>query len=312
MISAKVIADSMGPDGQRVTTMELEYPRFIHAQVMTHRVFSRNGASSRAIPVERMLERVETDPVRPVAWPREQRGMQGGEELDGLDRLDAEGLWTDTHRATTKLIRHYLADHPDKATRLHKSVVNRLLEPFVWMRLIVTATDWDGFWRQRAGNGEGYTDAQAEIHMLADRMLRDAYLASAPRRVGYHHWHLPYVTGDSETLDAIKDRFWRDAGERAIGAKIVQMAKRISVARCARVSYLTHDGRRDIEADLKLADRLASADPPHASPFEHVCTPAKPPRRIVTDGVAYVAEDDLTPGNLDGWRQYRHDLFPTL
>jgi thymidylate synthase ThyX len=85
MISAKIIADSISESeyGDRITTFELEYPRFIHGELMTHRLFSRNAASSRAIPINKMMDQVLTAPAMPVEWGLNKSGMQAEEMLKG-------------------------------------------------------------------------------------------------------------------------------------------------------------------------------------------------------------------------------------
>jgi hypothetical protein len=150
---------------------------------------------------------------------------------------------------------------------VHKQVTNRLLEPFQWHTVIVTATYWDGFWQQRCSDL-----AQPEIRVAAQAM-RAAYDASTPKVVGEGEWHLPYLQEDEAGLDT-------------------DVATRVCAARCARVSYLTQNGVRSIEEDLTLYERLVTATPPHASPLEHVATPA--------------VADSGPQGNLAGWVQLRH------
>lgn len=266
--AAKVILDSVSPEGSRLTTMEVRFHRFVLAEFNTHRVFSRNSASSRAIPVAKQLEMVSEWPALPVKWAAEQPGMQGGSELEGQDRRDAVALFGDVHDVVTGMVDAYLERHPDKSTRLHKSLINRLLEPFMWHTVIVTATEWGNFFDQRCS-----PLAQPEIEAVA-LLMEEALAASTPQRLFYGEWHLPYVTG---TIDALED----------LDTKLA-----LSAARCARVSYLNHDGVRDIDADVKLFKRLRDAEPPHFSPFEHQATPKVQCNR----------------GNFDGWMQYRHCL----
>ena len=281
--SAKVIADSISPVGHRVTTIEVTMHRMVLAEFNTHRVFSRNSASSRAIPVEKQLDKFVNTPWMPVDYAAEQRGMQGGSSLTGDDLRDAQGMFSDIHDYISSRVTGYLESHPDKSTRLHKSLINRLLEPMLGHTVIVTATDWDGFWEQRCS-----PLAQPEIRVAADAMC-EAYNNSAPDLTEYGEWHLPYFD-------------WEDIGKIAemmtdgqLEMSPIATAKAISAARCARVSYLTHDGKRDIMKDLELFERLVSARPGHWSPLEHVATPDP----------AYTA-----PGNLRGWRQLRHDYEP--
>lgn len=305
-IEAKILLDSISPAYQRVTTFELNYHRFVHAEFMTHRVFSRNAGSSRAIPVEKSITAVKNEPAFPIEWRAEQKGMQGGTELEGRDLIEARYLFEDVHRQTVARIERYLESHP-KESRLHKSLINRLLEPFSWIKVIVTATDWEGYWFQRCSPDElygegGIGDAMPEIRLLADTMLKE-YRASEPQFVDWGQWHAPLL--DDEDFEAIADLAMdrTDAMGQANDAHIYlaeEIGRQVSAARCARVSYLTHHGTRDIEEDIRLFERLAmrepgSRSPSHWSPLEHVCTP-------------HTIEHGLPRGNLTGWRQYRHEL----
>jgi hypothetical protein len=277
---ARVLADSVSPAGRRLTTLEVVMHRYVLAEFNTHRVFSRNSASSRAIPVRKMLDRVAHETAFPGVWSAKQRGMQGGEPLSEYDVERAEAIWRDA-----------ADDAIGWATKLddlgvHKSIVNRLLEPFLWHTVIVSATDWDGFWKQRCS-----PLAQPEIRVPAEAM-RAAYNASEPNELNWSDWHLPLI--HLEDWPAIEEFVSEWSGEHGTLTP-TDVAKDISAARCARVSYLTHDGKRDIREDIQLAGRLKSASPPHASPFEHVATP---------DWPAYVV------GNFTEWSQYRHELWP--
>jgi Thymidylate synthase complementing protein len=256
---ARVVADSLSPAGSRVTTIEARIHRFVLAELNTHRAFSRNSASSRAVPVARMIRSVETDPALPEEFGTARAGMQAGPPIE--NDMEALTAWLAARDAAVAAART-LAE-----LGVHKQVTNRLLEPFQWHTVIVTATYWDGFWQQRCSDL-----AQPEIRVAAQAM-RAAYDASTPAAVGEGEWHLPYLQADEAGLD-------------------VEVAKRVCAARCARVSYLTHDGVRSIDEDLTLYERLVTATPPHASPLEHVATPT----RSDTDPV----------GNLRGWVQLRH------
>ena len=275
--SARVILDSINEYGDRLTTVEATMVRFVLAEINTHRSHSRNSASSRAIPIQKQLDRVSITPAYPLVWTSEQKGMQGGPPLEGRDLQDAMDLFEAVHGCTTSLIEHYLAKHPlDKGPRLHKSLLNRLLEPFMWHTVILSATDegWNNFFQLRSSY---YTDlAQPELMAVAD-MIYDAMRDSSPKFMDHDEWHTPYIREDDE-FPGFTD--------------LRQVKRKVSIARCARVSYLTHDGRRDIEEDLAMYERLISAEPPHSSPAEHVATPA------------WRAEE--TKGNFRGWHQARH------
>ena len=264
---ARVVSDSVSPAGARLTTVEATLHRFVLAEINTHRVFSRNSASSRAIPVTKQLERVSQDPAWPVTWPAEHTGMQGGVALLDSDLEDAQQLFHDAHDAVCGLVKDYLERHPDKEHRLHKSLLNRLLEPFLWHTVVITSTEWDNFFALRCS-----PLAQPEIRAVAEA-IRAAIRDSEPTPVGTGAWHTPYVDRD-EQFDSLDTRLM------------------VSAARCARVSYLTHDGRTDVSSDLLLFERLTESRPAHSSPLEHVATPAPP--------------GDIVLGNFHGWHQYRH------
>jgi thymidylate synthase ThyX len=261
--SARVLTDSLSPAGVRLTTMEVRYPRFIHSEMMTHRVFSRNAASSRAIPIKKMIAAVREDPAMPIYWGRNQSGMSARAEIDDAARDLAEREWR-------RALENALASAErlsEGDIDLHKQLVNRLLEPFAWITVIITATEWANFFTQRT-----HPDAQPEISKIASMMF-DAYRESAPRPVAAGGWHLPLIQDDERDLDP-------------------DLLCKLSVARSARVSYLTHDGKRDHEKDLELYDRLLSGGANgHWSPTEHVATP--------------LADAETFSGNLRGWLQYR-------
>ena len=273
--TAKIIADSVSEAGVRLTTMEVTMHRFVLAEFNTHRMFSRNSASSRAIPYHKIRNRVVDDPAFPVKWASEQKGMQGGDELTEE--------FLNLSKSTWLVARDKAIDGADLLNEfgLHKSLVNRLIEPFTWHTVIVTATEWDNFFHQRC-----HPDAQPEMKAAADAMQL-AYYSVDPRQYRpYCHgtWHVPYT--DEQTVNDIKARFDMDNHLTHL-----EYLKKISVARCARVSYLTQDGVRDIQADLELFDRLKGSG--HWSPFEHVATPIQATQ---------------WSGNFRGWRQFRKEF----
>lgn len=294
-ISAKVIADSVSEQGVRLTTLQLRYPRFIHAEFMTHRVFSRNASSSRAVPVQRLIDDVLTDPAIPIYWGKNQPGMQAEGELQDRERTLAWQNWMRGLDYAVGVARA-LAD-----LKLHKQIVNRILEPFAHINVIVTATDYDNFFELR-----DHEDAEPHIRDLA-RAMRKAMNESEPTLLRPGQWHLPYV-----------DTQIRDDGEQSYEIRLthpddevqgstfvsLEKARKISTARCARVSYMTHDGRiPSIEEDLALAERLL--EDAHLSPFEHQATPDT--ITILPDADYPVEVWCRRPlhGNLRGWIQNR-------
>jgi hypothetical protein len=288
-ITARVIADSAWEDGRsRLTTFVLRYPRFVHSEVMTHRVFSRNASSSRAIPVKKMIEQAMNAPAMPVFWGKNQSGMQAQEELSEAEILAAKMVWLDARDAAV--------DHAQQLLSLgvHKQIANRILEPWMYIEVVITATDWANFYALR-----DHADAQPEIRELA-RVMLEAHQASTPQKLKQGEWHLPFISDE--------DR--RNFGAATDG----WLLPKISAARCARVSYLKHDGTQStVEEDLALFERLMGGNPKHASPTEHQ---ARVP--IVPEFDSIQAPDDYTfsasaefvfkpelRSNLDGWVQFR-------
>lgn len=257
---AEVLIDSVNPAGQRLTTFVLRFPRFVLSEFNTHRMFSRNASSSRAIPTTKLMQQLREDPVLPVEWGRNQSGMQARTVLDPDAARAAEEQWLKARDAALA--------HAEQLREIgvHKQIVNRVLEPWMWTSVIVSSTTYDNFFTLRC-----HPDAQPEIKRLAD-LMRAAFGASTPvpRQAG--DWHLPFVGPDDDALS-------------------IQERQQVSVARCARVSYLTHVGTRDIDADKRLYRQLLEAG--HWSPFEHV---------------AQAAADTTRFNNFSGWQAYRHQM----
>lgn len=236
-MQVQIIADSISRAGVRVTTMQLRMHRFILAEFNTHRMFSRNTSSSRAIPTNKLRQMVLNHPAIPIQWGTNKRGMQSDIPLEGEDEQRAIDIWRAAAQDALK--------HAEALSNLnvHKEVVNRILEPFMWANTIVTATEWENFFKLRV-----HADAQPEMSLLA-RMMQDALNDSDPKLIQPCDWHLPY---------------YNEADEDALIR---------STARCARVSYLTFQGTQTtLEDDRRLYKKLLSAG--HMSPFEHQCTPA--------------------------------------
>lgn len=288
-ITAKVICDSICKHSKiRITTLELEYPRFIHSEFMTHRVFSRNASSSRAIPVAKVIQAVIDNPAMPIHWGKNQSGMQAHEELDDSGKESVERLWIDARDCAVQLAREM------SEVGAHKQIVNRILEPFTHIKVIVTATDFANFFALR-----DHEDAQPEIRELA-RVMKAAMETSTPKSLGLGEWHLPYL--DDEDLANINNHMAESSITRHEPNKwdVCMMACAVSAARCARVSYLTHNGERPtLEKDLELYRHLVNANPPHMSPCEHQASPN-----------CYSKVADLgypiTHSNFRGWNQFRH------
>lgn len=257
----KILADSVNPKGCRLTTFEVTYPRFVHSEFMTHRTLSRNAASSRAIPVKKVLDKVQLDPVLPVFWGKNQAGMQANAELEGDDLIAAKEAWLWTRDQAVIGVERMLK------AGLHKQIANRALEPWFWITVLVTATDYSNFFGLRR-----HKDAQPEIKYIADLMY-DAYTTHEPTQLKNKEWHLPLAPDKEELLKS--------------GSSMEDILK-ICTGRAARISYLTHDGVRNPAADLELHDKLKTSR--HMSPFEH-CAQA-------LNNCKYY-------GNFKGFKQYR-------
>jgi hypothetical protein len=243
-ISAQVVEDSITPSGSRLTTLQLTYPRFILAELNTHRVFSRNSSSSRAIPVSKMMDMVHHSPAMPVHWGKNEKGMQAREELESFEKRQAITCWISASERAIEFAKQMVT------LGVHKQVVNRLLEPFQFTKTVLTSSEWDNFFELRH-----HEDADPNFFELA-RVIYIARQASMPVLLKPGEWHLPYVM-DSERKILTKR-------ERVIA----------STARCCRVSYLKHDGTNStLKEDLDLHERLVGAQPRHSSPAEHQATP---------------------------------------
>lgn len=268
-ISAKVIEDSINSSGVRLITYQLLYPRFILAEVNTHRVFSRSSSSSRAIPVQKMIDQVSMKPAMPIHWGKNQKGMQAKEELEDFDKRQAMSTWLESaHRAVQSA--RMLA-----STGAHKQIVNRVLEPFQFTSTVLTSTFYDNFYELRY-----HEDAQPEFYELA-RVMHIAGVVSTPKELVSGQWHLPYITENERKSLSLKEQVTA------------------STARCCRVSYLKHDGTfSTLAEDLELHDRLVGSIPRHSSPAEHQATPKGFMDRLLT-GSKYSGNFDKT------WIQYR-------
>lgn len=285
-ISAKVIASSLNTCGEQtmITTFELEYPRFIHSELMTHRVFSRNGASSRAIPVEKQIEYIISNTAMPLEWGKNKSGMQASEMVDNPIQDEAISVWIkardDAIQNARKLIK----------LGIHKQLTNRITEPFTHMKIIVTSTEFENWFKLR-----DHPDAQPEIQKLAQAM-KTAFANSTPRLLSNKEWHMPYY----------EDGYWSPS----ISKHNLEDAKAISSSCCAQVSYRKLDDT--LEKAKLIYDRLITSEPVHASPFEHQAYPVDQ----LSDwknipGATHIDKDNVVwSGNFRNWiqnRQIIHD-----
>lgn len=298
-ITAKIIAHSKSVvSGKEIVTFELQYPRFILAELNTHRLFSRNSASSRAIPVAKMIEQVRHDPAMPVHWGKNQPGMQAKEELEGESYWETKRQWW--------LAGDNAADAAQamQDAGAHKQIVNRILEPFQMMKTVLTATEFDNFFWLRK-----HADAQPEIKLLAERMW-EALQASSPVNLEAGDWHTPYFGAG----------YWLEG----CGVPL-EDALAISSSCCAQVSYRKLDD--SLEKAKYIFDKLIESKPCHASPTEHQATPMQQGGEFLDEGGEYSLncphstdcweegithsdrEGNLWSGNFKGWIQHRQ-LIP--
>lgn len=266
---ATILADSISPARVRLTTFEVTFPRFILAEVNTHRVLSRNSNSSRAIPPEKQIERLLASPFVPQFGARV-TGMGVGIVFDEGDQDSAQDIWLE---ARDDMIRH--------AQRLidlgaDKSRINRLLEPFMWQTAIISATEWDNFFALRTDKA-----AQPEFRIVA-QMMQDAYDQNIPNQLGYGEWHHPGISDEEYKTMRLRGKP-KDALAVAVG----------------RLARWTSYGNKTFEPwakSIERHDQLSTSG--HWSPFEHIATPL---RLFYTDDIPF-------SGNFRGWRQYRKDF----
>jgi hypothetical protein len=287
--NAKVLADSIPPGGgPRLTTLEVTFPRFILAEVNTHRVLSRNSASSRAIPTEKIIQRVLDDPFIPETFNKRVKGMGVGEAFDSAEQYACYGHWIqarDNAVEQAKWLNEFGVD---------KSRVNRLLEPFMWHTAIISATEWNNFFALR-----DHEAAQPEFRITA-QLMKKAMAASEPLELEEDEWHLPLVDLGSEFLEAKATGHWDYWAD-------------ISASRCARVSYNRQHDDEPRENTEARAEKLATSG--HLSPFEHPARPFTAEEQQAIDTVQSLVIDSSLPihpvinsefcGNFRGWVQKR-------
>lgn len=299
--SAKILADSISPAGHRLTTFEATFPRIVLSELNTHRMLSRNSASSRAIPVEKMIKRVFEDPYVPTHWGKNQKGMQAEQDVGEEQRHQAEVIWFEARD-----------DAAGDAQRLldvgiHKQITNRLLEPFMWHTALITGTEWANFFHLR-DNKDAHPDFRDLAHAMGELWRKEE-----PKWLGENDWHAPLLSDEDFEQAILTDP--------THPTLVQERLCKISVGRCARVSYLTHDGKRDPQADVDLCQRLLVNG--HMSPFEHVARPMTSyelnlfkQKKVVWDaslemwkwiGVGATRDGEHTHflGNVQGWVQYR-------
>lgn len=304
-IEVKVLAHSISEDDKEIVTFELVYPRAIHSEIMTHRVFSRNGASSRAVPIMSTIDMVRQAPAMLSRYGANQAGMQDkGLEYDqpitykGKTYDTARDLWSQQAKEVASMAKAW-AD-----AGYHKQVANRILEPFTKMKVVLTTTELENFFWLR-----DHTAADPTFDELAQDM-RSAYNKSIPTLLRKDDWHVPYYNKGQ----------WIEVGDtgKDVHGVTLKEALDISVSCCAQVSY------RKLDDSLEKAERVISrlnlggedlSEPAHSSPAEHQGTPIINHREF--DGyfkpgeTAWHRDLGMMSGNLAGWIQYRQTIKGT-
>ena len=287
-MEVEVILASKVPEEMYVPTLytlRMKYPRIIHGEIMTHRMFSRNARSSRAVPVKTMLKEVNSTPFVPWHWGTNQKGMQAGEPLSAITKNICKTNWKVAAKDAC------LAAENLMSQGVHKQIPNRLLEPFSYIDTLITATDWANFLWLR-----DHADAEPHLQDLA-RLVKQALEETTPQTIDYATgWHLPYVSQDEITTKILpwamsNDQLLATAPELAF-TRSKLLAAKISASRCARISYKPFDGNDSFERELERFGSLVGSDRVHASPLEHQATPD-------------AHQDPALRSNLRGWNQFR-------
>lgn len=275
-VEVKILEDSITEPnkiedkGIRLTTFEIRYPRFFHADFMTHRVFSRNASSSRAMPASKLIESGFRDMAMPLYWGINRPGMQAKQEATGFKKWLMKTTWILSGYSALSFA--WIMSK----LNVHKQIVNRIIEPWTHIKVVVTATEWENFFNLR-----NHPDAQPELQVLANKM-QEAYNTNVPKVLKKGEWHLPYISDEEKATNSITDLV------------------KISTARCARTSYHLYDGNvSTIDKDLALYERLVGSEPIHASPTEHQATPDE---RYNSD---FSWKNAYLHGNFKGWVQHR-------
>lgn len=312
-ISVKVLADSISEKGDRITSFELEYPRFLHCELMTHRVLSKNSSSSRAIPIGSMIEYTTKNMAMPVFWGKKKKGMQATEEIDPYL---AKSLWVNSFQnAVQSLLKM-------DEVLLHKQIANRIIEPYQMMKVVLTGTDFDNFFNLRF-----HKDTLPEFVMLVHKMY-EAATESSPKKLRAGEWHLPYVeiSQAEDPEDTYYFYYEKDTSGTETDGYMYEVrlsledAKKWSTSHCASVSYRTEQLSRS--KVMSIFDMLVKADVVHSSPLEHQATPIRLSKwsmdgrldiNLIDDvetweeGITHLKRSgELCSGNLTGYIQHRH------
>jgi hypothetical protein len=291
-IIARVIADSVTTNGKRMTTFECEAPRIILAEINTMRMLSKNCSSSRAIPVNTILNQVRNDPFLPVEWGKNKAGMSSTETMTEAEAKETEAMWREAGNSAAFYSQKLLD------LGLHKQWANRGTETYQFIKQVISGTEWNNLWWLR-----NHDAAQPEYHELS-RVMHEAFELSVPKLLLVGEWHTPYVSSTRNSATGVMEYF------DSTGALLnVVEAQKVSSSCCAQSSYRKSDD--SLAKALDIYEKLVGMDRKHASPFEHIATPiplqTKPfsPSTWV-NGITHVNKNgQLGSGNLYGFIQFR-------
>lgn len=306
-MQVEVILASISPDNVPLYTIRLRYPRVIHSEIMTHRVFSRNARSSRAVPVKTMLNEVRNTPYVPWHWGQNQSGMQAEEECNttvsvlqqqydstfSKELISRSEAWLEAADTATNIAEAFMN------AGYHKQNPNRLLEPFAYIDTLITATEWENFlWLRDHHAAEPHLQDLAQMVGLALNECKLIQLKPG-------EWHTPYITDeDREHALTLFDHI-NSVDE-------IQWLNAISAARCARISYKPFDGDASYEKEISRYQQLIESDRVHASPVEHQATPDNQVGEIsygeyegYSGKTEFIWANSHLHGNLYGWIQNR-------
>ena len=332
MIKVEIVADSANSFGDRLTSLVLTYPRIIHSEMMTHRMFSRNASSSRAVPVDKMIKAVRENTFCPFEFQKSHKGMQGSEYFTGADRQECINLWLESAELALQQAEKM------KAKCISKQIINRILEPYQYYTVLITGSKegWQNFFNLRCPSYKligldeenvksrkewlekiqfssalhpsmyPKTDVewlqinkgQAEIHImdLAEKIY-DAVNESTPKQLQAGEWHIPMIS-DLESLKLSTDD-----------------QIKLSVGRAANTSYTVVGDEKELtlEHAIKIHDKCVELV--HSSVFEH-CARAMSDEeyKVFIKGknigtIAPYLFDDISKGwcnNLKGFIPYRY------
>lgn len=255
-IYVRVLKDSISPEGDRLFSIHAHYPRIILAEVNTHKIISKCGSSSRAIPILKSIEALEQNFFLPSYWGKNQSGMQAKEEISIEDQDKAKKIIQSHFKSSVKMVKKLLD------LGLHKQVCNRYLEPFMYQNTIISATEWDNFFKLRF-----HEDCEPHFFQLA-KCIKKAFDEHTPEQLLPGEWHLPFIDTKRDENNKLIYGLSDETGFEEVSLEI---AKKISCSTVAQISYRKED--RTIDTANKVFDKLLNSEPKHSSCSEHQGTP---------------------------------------